>query len=350
MAHPPAAALVLGDEDRAVLESWTRSTTVGAGLARRARMVLLASDGLANDRIAQLTGSTAVTVRLWRSRFAAGGVQGLGDRERTGRPRRVDPIDVVVASLTAPPKSSGLTHWSTRELARRLKIGNKTVARIWAEWGIQPWREKGFVFSTDPLLEAKVIDVVGLYLDPPQNAVVLCIDEKSQIQALDRTQPALAMQPGQPKRRTTEYVRNGTTTLFAALNVATGKITSRCQPRHRHQEFLVFLRQVARAYPKTELHLIMDNYAAHKHSAVKTWLEANPRIHVHFTPTHASWMNQVEIFFGIAERKAIRRGTFTSVRELTQTIRRFIDSYNTTCQPFTWTKTADHILTKAKRN
>ena len=191
--------------------------------------------------------------------------------------------------------------------------------------------------------------MAGLYLDPPENAIVLGVDEKLQIQALDRTAPVLPMQPHLIERRSPDYVRNGTTTLFAALNTATKKITARCQSRHRHQEFLVFLRQVARAYPEVELHLVMDNYAARKHPEVKKWLAANPRIHVHFTPTHAYWMNMVEIFFGIAERQAIRRGTFRSVRELTTAIRRFIDSYNKTCQPFAWTKTPGQILTKAKR-
>ena len=320
-----------------------------AGYVRRARIVLLASQGVANTEIARRVGVARQTVLTWRERYARYGLGGLADRARPGRPHEVDAARVIAATLRPPAKSTGLTHWSSRALGAKLGIGNATVARIWREHGIQPWRSESFRFSTDPQLEAKVVDVVGLYLDPPANAVVLCVDEKSQIQALDRSAPVLPMQPHLIERRSPDYVRNGTTTLFAALNTATGKITARCQSRHRHQEFLVFLRQVARAYPDVELHLVMDNYAAHKHAEVSKWLEANPRISVHFTPTHASWMNMVEIFFGIVQRQAIRRGTFRSVRELTTTIRRFIDTYNKTCKPFSWTKPADQILKKAKR-
>ncbi|GAP61277.1 insertion element IS630 uncharacterized 39 kDa protein [Arthrobacter sp. Hiyo1] len=235
-------------------------------------------------------------------------------------------------------------------LAARLGVANSTVARAWRAYGVQPWRSGTFKFSTDPELVAKVTDVVGLYLAPPENAVVLCVDEKSQIQALDRTAPILPMQPHLIERRTPDYVRNGTSTLFAALEVATGKVTAACKPRHRNQEFLAFLKQVARAYPSQELHLIMDNYAAHKHANVRTWLDANPRIQIHFTPTHASWMNLVEVFFGIIERQAIRRGTFRSVKELNAKIRAFIDGWNTDrAHPFIWTKTASEILAKANR-
>jgi transposase len=214
---------------------------------------------------------------------------------------------------------------------------------------VQPWRSQTFKFSTDPELVAKVTDVVGLYLAPPENAVVLCVDEKSQIQALDRTAPMLPMQPGLPERRTHDYVRHGTTTLFAALEIATGQVTAACQPRHRHQEFLRFLKQVARAYPDVELHLVMDNYAAHKRVEVRDWLTANPRVQVHFTPTSASWMNLVEVWFGIIERQAIHRGTFGSVKELNAKIRTFIDGWNDRAHPFLWTKTADQILKKANR-
>ena len=349
MAHAPAPALVLREGDEEELRRWVRSSAVRAGLAQRARIVLLASEGMANTEIAERVGVARQSVLSWRSRYAQCGLAGLGDRGRSGRPREADSRKVLSATLTPPARSTGLTHWSSRELAKKLKIGNATVARIWREHGIQPWRSEGFRFSTDPELEAKVIDVVGLYLDPPRNAVVLCVDEKSQIQALDRTAPVLPMAPHLIERRSPDYVRNGTTTLFAALSTATAKITARCQPRHRRQEFLVFCRQVARAYPDVELHLVMDNYATHKHPAVRDWLADNPRIHAHFTPTHASWMNMVEILFGIAERQAIRRGTFRSVRELTTTIRRFIDHYNADCEPFTWTKPADQILKKAKR-
>ncbi|MFL6044276.1 MAG: IS630 family transposase, partial [Propionibacteriaceae bacterium] len=219
----------------------------------------------------------------------------------------------------------------------------------WRHYRVQPWRAETFKFSTDPELVAKVTDVVGLYLSPPDNAIVLSVDEKSQIQALDRTQKMLPMQPGHAERRTHDYVRHGTTTLFAALEVATGQVTGLCKPRHRHQEFLIFLRHLARGYPDRELHLIMDNYGAHKHPKVKAWLAANPRIHIHFTPTSGSWLNLVEVWFGIIERQAIHRGTFPSVRDLMIKIRTFINGWNDRCQPFVWTKTPDEILKKANR-
>jgi transposase/DNA-binding CsgD family transcriptional regulator len=349
MANRPAPALVLGEGDRGRLERLTRSSSVRAGLALRARIVLLAADGITNTEIAGRCGVTRQTVVTWRARYAAAGVAGLEDERRPGRPREIDPARIITATLTPPPKSLGVTHWSSRLLGARLKVANSTIARAWRDYGIQPWRTGSFRFSTDPQLEAKVVDVVGLYLAPPENAVVLCCDEKSQVQALERAAPVLPMQPHLIERRSHDYIRHGTTTLFAALNVATGEVTARCQPRHRHQEFLTFLRQIARAYPGAELHLVMDNYAAHKHPAVRDWLAANPRIHVHFTPTHASWMNMVEIWFSIAERQAIHRGSYRSVRDLTTAIRSFIDGWNDRAHPFTWTKTAEQILAKAKR-
>ena len=217
---------------------------------------------------------------------------------------------------------------------------------MWRSYGIQPWRSGTFKYSTDPELVAKVTDVVGLYLAPPDNAVVLCVDEKSQIQALDRTAPMLPMAPGRIERRTHDYTRHATSTLFAALEVATGRVTAACKPRHRRTELLVFLRQVTRAYPDDELHLVMDNYATHKTPEVRAWLEANPRVHVHFTPTSASWLNMVEIFFSVIDRAAIRRGVFTSVKDLNTKIRAFINGWNQHCHPFTWTKTPDETLTK----
>ncbi len=223
------------------------------------------------------------------------------------------------------------------------------MAAIWKEYGVKPWKAETFKFSTDPELEAKVVDVVGLYLAPPQNAVVLCVDEKSQVQALNRTQKTLPMQRGHAEQRTHDYVRHGTTTLFAALEIATGKVTGLCKQRHRHQEFLAFLKHVARAYPGRELHLVMDNYAAHKRVEVRDWLAANPRIHVHFTPTSGSWLNLVEVWFGIIERQAIRRGSFTSVRDLMIKIRAFITGWNQRKHPFIWTKPADQILDKINR-
>jgi transposase len=311
--------------------------------------VLLAADGHSNVEIAGRVGVSLPTVTSWRARYRESGIGGLDDAPRSGRPRRIDHRQVVAATLKAPPKRYGVTHWSSRLLARHLRIGDATVARAWREYGIQPWRVETFKFSTDPELVAKVTDVVGLYLAPPENAVVLCVDEKSQIQALDRTAPMLPMQPGLPERRTHDYRRHGTTTLFAALEIATGRVTGHCLPRHRHQEFLRFLRQIARAYPDVELHLVMDNYAAHKHPAVRAWLTANPRVKVHFTPTSASWLNLVECWFSIIERQAIHRGSYASVPDLNRRIRAFIDGWNDRAHPFVWTKTAEQILAKVDR-
>jgi transposase len=341
------AALTLRNGDRETLVSLTRSSTVAAGLAQRARIVLLAADGVSNTEIASRTGVSRPTVISWRGRYEESGLEGLADRPRSGRPRELDHQAIVSATLVPPPAKFAVTHWSSRLLAKHLKISFSAVAKAWREYGIQPWRTETFKFSTDPELIAKVTDVVGLYLDPPENAIVLCVDEKSQIQALDRTQPMLPMQPGRPERRTHDYVRHGTTTLFAALEVATGQVTGLCQDRHRHQEFLRFLKHLARAYPDQELHLVMDNYATHKRLEVRNWLDDNPRIHVHFTPTSASWLNLVEVWFGIIERQAIHRGTFGSVRELTTAIRAFINGWNKRAHPFVWTKTADEILKKA---
>ena len=344
-----AMPLGLREGDRERLMSLIRSSAVRAGLAQRARIVLLAADGVSHTEIAELAGVSRPTVISWRQRYERSGLRGLEDQPRSGRPRRIDHDRIITATLRPPPPSLGVTHWSSRLLASRLKVANTTVARAWRDYGVQPWRAQTFKFSTDPELVAKVTDVVGLYLAPPENAVVLCVDEKSQIQALDRTAPMLPMQPGLPERRTHDYVRHGTTTLFAALEIATGKITGRCQPRHRHQEFLRFLKQVARAYPGVELHLVMDNYAAHKRIEIRDWLAANPRVHVHFTPTSASWMNLVEVWFGIIQRQAIHRGTFGSVKDLTGAIRAFIDGWNDRAHPFAWTKPADQILAKANR-
>ena len=325
MANRPAAALPLLDGDREKLERLVRSTTTAAGLVQRARIVLLAADGRSNAAICELVGASRPTVLGWRERYASRGVAGLVDLPRAGRPRTIDHAAIVTATLTPPPAKLGISHWSTRLLARQLGISDATVAKAWRDYGVQPWRSRSFRFSTDPQLEAKVVDVVGLYLAPPENAVVLSVDEKSQIQALERAAPILPLQPGLPEARSHDYVRHGTSTLFAALEVATGKVTAALKPRHRHQEFLAFLRHVTRAYPDGDLHLVMDNYSAHKHANVKAWLTANPRVHVHFTPTHASWMNLVEVWFSLAERQAIHRGSYRSVRELNSKMRAYID-------------------------
>jgi transposase len=317
-------------------------------LARRARIVLLAADEVPVKDIAVRVGVSKQTVIAWKKRYLTDGVGGLEDRPKPGRPSVVDEAQVVAVTLEAPPERLGVTHWSSRLLAGQLGVSHVAVAKIWRKWGLQPWRVETFKFSTDPELEAKIRDVVGLYLNPPDKAVVLCVDEKSQVQALDRTAPILPLRPGIPEKQTHDYVRNGTTTLFAALEVGTGKVVDACYPRHRHQEFLSFLKQVAKAYPRRKLHIVADNYAAHKHPNVKAWLARNPRITMHFTPTSASWLNMVEIFFGIITRQAIRRGSFASVKDLTTAIRTFIDGWNNRCQPFTWTKTADDILDHAR--
>src|SRR5215213_8375293 len=328
MANRPAPALALREGDRERLAKLTRSRSVRAGMVQRARIVLLAAEGLSNTEIAQRVGASRPTVTAWRDRYARSGLAGLEDHPRSGRPRSIDHAGIVAATLTPPPKKLGVTHWSTRLLAKHLKISDATVAKAWRDYGVQPWRSRSFRFSTDPELVAKVVDVVGLYLAPPENAIVLSVDEKSQIQALDRSMPILPMQPGLIERRSHDYVRHGTTTLFAALEIATGQVTAALKPRHRHQEFLAFLKQVARAYPEGELHLVMDNYAAHKHPVVRAWLTANPRISCHFTPTHASWMNLVEVWFSMIERQAIHRGVYGSVKDLNAKIRAYIDGWN----------------------
>jgi transposase len=344
-----AAALVLRVGDKPRLEQLVRSTTAPAGLAGRARVVLLASDGVANYEIAALVGMSRPTVNRWRSRYAAFGMAGLKDVQRPGRPRTVDQAKIITETLKPPPKSLGVTHWSSRLIADRVGVDHSTVAQAWRDYGVKPWKAETFKFSTDPELVAKVTDIIGLYLAPPESAIVVCVDEKSQIQALDRTQKTLPMQPGHAEQRTHDYVRHGTTTLFAALEIATGKVTGVCQNRHRHQEFLAFLKHLARAYPGGELHLVMDNYATHKRPEIRTWLTANPRIHVHFTPTSGSWLNLVEVWFSIIEKQAIHRGTFRSVRELTIKIREFINGWNPRSHPFIWTKPADEVLAKIKR-
>jgi transposase len=330
--------------DREVLSSWTRSPSIRAGLAQRARIVLLAGAGVGTNEIVRRVGMSKPTVIGWKHRYAAEGLAGLADRPKAGKPRTTDDVAIVLATLEPPPERLGVTHWSSRLLARELGLSNVKVADVWREYGLQPWRTETFKFSTDPELEAKVRDVVGLYLNPPDKAVVLCADEKSQVQALDRTAPILPMRPGIPEKQTHDYVRHGTTTLFAALEVATGKVLDACYPRHRHQEFLAFLKLVAKTYPRVTLHVVCDNYATHKHPVVQAWLAKHPRIHLHFTPTSGSWLNMVEIFFGIITRQAIRRGTFTSVKDLIGAIETFIDGWNDRCRPFTWTKSADQLL------
>jgi transposase len=343
--------LQVSDGDGVELERRVRSKSCPARTVERARIVLLSADGVTGREIAQRVGCSEQTVVAWRARYAASGLAGLDDAPRSGRPRRVDDAmryAILTKTLQEPPEDLGVTHWSSRLLAEQFGVDHATIARLWADYGVKPHRVGTFKFSTDPQLEAKVRDVVGLYLHPPEGAVVLCVDEKSQIQALDRTQPSLPLRRGRHARMTHDYQRNGTTTLFAALEVATGKVTDACYQRHRHQEFLKFLRQVAKAYPRVPLHVVCDNYGTHKHPKVTAWLANNPRITLHFTPTSGSWLNLVEVFFSIITRQAIRRGSFPSVPDLIAAIRRFIDGWNQRCHPFTWTKTADEILPNVK--
>lgn len=355
----PVRVLEVAESDRVELE---RRLADRGGLARdamRARIVLLSTQGLTGPRIAERVGCSEPTVVLWRRRYAEEGLAGLDERVRRAPPATTmtDAVrdEILTVTLTRPPPELGITHWSSRLLADWLRrhgthVSHDSISRLWRRFGIQPWRSETFKFSTDPALEAKIRDVVALYLNPPENAIVLSIDEKSQVQALQRTAPILPMRPGLPEKATHDYIRHGTTTLFASLEVATGKVVDACMPRHRHQEFLRFLKQVAKAYPRVKLHIVCDNYATHKHPKVKAWLARNPRITMHFTPTSGSWLNMVEIFFGVITRQAIRRGSYTSVRELVDAIGRFIDAWNDRCEPFIWTKDADSILAKAQRS
>ncbi len=344
----PSSVFEVSDEDRLTLESWTRSSTVPAGRVERARVVLAVAEGVGTSEAARRLGLSRPTVIKWRDRYAAHGIAGLADEARSGRPKRVDDAAILAATLEPPPGKLSVTHWSTRLLAGELGIGDATVARAWRRYGVKPWRRETFKFSTDPELEAKIRDVVGLYLNPPEKAIVLCVDEKSQIQALDRTAPILPLRPGLPEKATHDYKRNGTTTLFAALEVA-DKVTDHCYDRHGKAEFGDFLKKVARAYPRRELHIVVDNYHTHKHAEINAWLEKHPRITLHFAPTSGSWLNLVEVFFGIITRQAIRRGSFANVKELVSAISNFIDGWNQRCHPFIWTKTADEILPHATR-
>jgi transposase len=350
MAHPPAPQLVVSPSERAALDRLVRARTTEQRLAQRARIILDAADGVANKRIAAQRGVNLMTVLLWRRRFEAERLAGLREAPRPGRPptyTRADRDRVIALTLEPPP--DGTTHWSARRVALRVGMSITTVQRIWAEAGLKPHRIETFKFSTDPELEAKIRDVVGLYLDPPERAIVLSVDEKTQIQALDRTQPMLPLRSGSVERRTHDYVRNGTTSLFAALDVATGRVTQQARARHTGSDFLAFLRRLDRIYPDQDLHVILDNVSTHKTPAVRAWLGRHPRVTFHFTPTSASWLNQVETWFSVLTRQAIRRGSFGSVKELVAMIDTFTTCWNAGSSPFVWTKTADEILAKAVR-
>ena len=337
------AEFVVSEVDRVELASWVRSQRLPQALGMRARVLMLSAEGHALRAIAERLGITQRTVCLWRRRYQDEGLTGLKSRHRSGRPRRISrrkELAVVTATMR-PPKHA--THWSARRLAKEVGLSFMTVHRIWQKYGLQPHRVETFKFSTDPEFDAKLTDIVGLYLDPPERALVLCVDEKSQIQALNRTQPALPMGPGLPARMTHDYIRHGTTSLFAALEVASGKVHGRCFQRHTHVEFIAFLESLAKRYPKRELHLICDNYGTHKHPAVQDWCAAHPRFHLHFTPTSASWLNLVERWFALITSQAIRRGSFDSVRRLERTITRYLADWNVNAKPFRWIKTAAQI-------
>ena len=312
--------------------------------------MLRAADGVANQRIATELSVSPMTILLWRRRFLTDRLAGLRDAPRPGRAPtygRADHDRVIALTLAPPP--DGTTHWSARRMAARTAISITTVQRIWATAGLKPHRVETFKWSTDPELVTKVRDVVGLYLAPPERAIVLSVDEKTQIQALDRTQPMLPLRPGQVERHTHDYERHGTTSLFAALNVATGEVTQQARARHTGADFLAFLRRLERVYPDEELHVILDNVSTHKTPAVRSWLERHPRITFHFTPTSASWLNQIETWFSVLTRQAIRRGSFRSVQELITLIDTFTRNWNAGATPFAWVKTADEILAKAVR-
>jgi transposase len=341
----------VSEEDRAELEAWLRSQTIGRALAMRARIVLGSALGESIRALAEQLGTSQLTVCRWRNRYRELGIAGLRTQPRSGRRRRITPAQErrVVAATMRPPKTA--THWSARRLAKEVGLSSATVHRIWQKYGLQPHRVEHFKFSTDPQFETRLTDIVGLYLDPPERALVLCVDEKSQIQALNRTAPLLPLRPGLPAQMTHDYQRNGTTSLFAALEVASGKVHGRCYRQHRHQEFIAFLNSLARRYPRRELHLICDNDGTHKHPAVGQWLAGHPRIHLHFTPTSASWLNLIERWFGIISQQAIRRGSFDTVAELERAITHFLDHWNQNAKPLVWTKTAQQIqrsITNAK--
>jgi len=349
--RPHRFELTLSAEEQAQLSALATSRALPHGLVRRSHIILRSTAGETNTAIAERLGISIPLVGLWRQRYRAHGLAGLYDAPRSGRPRTHD--DDAVAQLlrqvlrTRPPDA---THWTVRTVAAKTRISKSTVQRYFALFGVQPHRAKTFKLSPDPFFIEKVRDIVGLYLHPPDHALVLCVDEKSQIQALERTQPNLPLGLGYVEGVTHDYTRHGTTTLFAALNIADGEVLTQCKRRHRHQEFLAFLNHVDASVPATlAVHLILDNYGTHKHRKVKAWLARHPRYHLHFTPTYASWLNQVERWFGFITQRAIRRGSFRTVRELVHRIEAFVARYNRTARPFAWTATADSIVAKLHR-
>jgi transposase len=347
----PKAPLVLTIEERNELVNYRRRRKTSHGLATRAAIVLACAEGLDNLSVAKRLRLSKATVGKWRSRFVESRLDGLLDEPRPGAPRKISDAKVEeVVTLALESKPKGATHWSTRDMAKRLGVSAMSVSRIWRAFGLQPHRTESFKLSPDPLLIDKVRDVVGLYLDPPDKAVVFCVDEKSQIQALDRTQPMLPMRPGQSERRTHDYRRHGTTSLFAALEIAPGNVIGQIHRRHRSIEFRKFLDTIDANVPeRLDVHLVMDNSSTHKSPMIRNWFAKRPRYHLHFTPTYGSWLNQVERWFALLTQRQIKRGTHRSVRELEQAIRDFIDHHNRAPKPFRWVKTADEILASIAR-
>jgi transposase len=342
----PKAKLVVSPSERAALERWTGRPKTAQALACRARIILLSAKGLTNGAVAEKLDITPQMVGKWRTRFIEKRLDGILDEPRSGRPRKVGDAEierVIVRTLESTPRDA--THWSVRSMAKASGLKPNTIYRIWRAFSLQPHRTETFKLSADPLFIEKVRDIVGLYLHPPEKAVVLCVDEKSQVQALDRTQPLLPMRPGQVEQRTHDYVRHGTTSLFAALDVASGKVIGQCHRRHRAAEFRKFLDTIDANVPASlDVHLIADNYGTHKTAMIRSWLAKRPRFHMHFTPTSASWINLVERFFAALTAKQIRRGSFRSTRELEGAIKHYLAIHNEDPKPFIWTKTADEIL------
>lgn len=347
----PLKPVVLTADERTTLESWARRRTTAQALALRARIILHAADGASNTVSARRERVTKATIGKWRGRFLDKRLEGLLDEPRPGVPRTITDADVeavITKTLESTPRDA--THWSTRSMAKASGLSQSAISRIWRAFALQPHRVETFKLSKDPLFVEKVRDIVGLYLDPPDRALVLCVDEKSQIQALDRSAPILPLQPGVPERRTHDYRRHGTTSLFAALDVATGKVIGECHRRHRSQEFLQFLKTIDGRVPsELDLHLILDNYGTHKTPRVRRWLAAHPRFHLHFTPTGASWLNLVERWFALLSEKQIKRGAHRSTRALESAIRAYLDLTNHSSTPFVWTKTADEIFASIAR-
>ena len=351
MPVPAAVAIELTNDERAQLERWARRRTTAQALALRSRIVLLAAAGLKNTEIAEHLGTGRPMVTKWRNRFAEHRLDGLSDEPRPGRPRTItdDQVEeVVIKTLESTPKHA--THWSTRSMAREVGLTQNAVLRIWQAFGLQPHRQESWKLSRDPLFIDKVRDVVGLYLNPPERAVVLCVDEKSQIQALDRSAPILPMLPGTPERATHDYKRHGTSSLYAALELTTGKVIGRLHSRHRAIEFKKFLQTIDREVPAhLDVHLVLDNSSTHKTAAIRRWLAAHPRFVLHFTPTSSSWLNLVERWFAELTNKLLRRGAHRSVHALNTDIRAWIETWNDDPRPFVWTKTADQILDSIAR-